>query len=289
MISQVFELYQQFRQKDSGPLKTFWISYLDMVGLLMEFIRATREGNWSLHLQSIKEMIPWFFAYDHTNYSRYLPVYLLHMISLPETHPEAHKLLENGDFGVQRISKHGFAQVPVDQTIEQTLNRSTKTKGGIVGFSLRKGAVQRWMLTAHSRAAFIDRCRSMSTGVTKNPSSRHKEAAPPRMQRDESDVKKVMDTVSNWKNPFESSDELVSLSSGCLASESVRQDLLMAKEKGKSAAVEFIRNRLVSNDTMFFDPLPKMKLGTFGDARKRKVQINAKNVILRADRNRVKP
>ena len=44
-------------------------------------------------------------------------------------------MLSNGDFGVQRTTHHGFSQVPVDQTIEQTLNRSTKTKGGIVGLN----------------------------------------------------------------------------------------------------------------------------------------------------------
>jgi hypothetical protein len=29
------------------------------------------------------------------------------------------------------------------------------------------------------------------------------------MQRDEGDVKQVMDVIANWKNPFESSEELV--------------------------------------------------------------------------------
>ena len=65
----------------------------------------------------------------NTNYACYLPVYLAHMMLLPETHPEAHALLLNGDFGVQRAISHGFSQIPVDQTIEQTLNRGTKTKG----------------------------------------------------------------------------------------------------------------------------------------------------------------
>ena len=126
----------------------------------------------------------------------------------------------------------------------------------------------------------------MSTGATKNQSRQHKEAASPRVQRDETDVKKVMITVSNWRNPFESSDELVSLRPGYVASESMVQDLLTAKEKGKSAAVEFIDNRLVSSNTGFFNPLPKMKLGTFRDARKKtSVQMNTKNVIVRADRN----
>ena len=63
------------------------------------------------------------------------------------THPEAHALLLNCDFGVQRATS---------QTIEETLNRSTKTKGGIVGFSLRKGAVHRRMITALSRASLVE-------------------------------------------------------------------------------------------------------------------------------------
>ena len=64
------------------------------------------------------------------------------MIQLPETHPEAQMMLENGEFGVQRTTEQGFAQLPIDKTIEQTLNRSTKRKGGIVGFSVKKNAVQ---------------------------------------------------------------------------------------------------------------------------------------------------
>ena len=131
--------YKEHCKEDNGPLKLFWNSYLEMVELLMNFVRATREGNWDLHLECIKEMLPWVFPFDHTNYARYLPVYLAQMMVLPETHPEAHALLLNGDFGVPRATSHGFAQMPVGQTIEQTLNRSTKTKGGIVGFSLRKG------------------------------------------------------------------------------------------------------------------------------------------------------
>ena len=69
----------------------------------------------------------------------------------------------------------------------------------------------------------------------------------------------------------------MSLSSGYVASETMVQDLQTAKEKGKSAAVEFIDNRLVSSYTGFFNPLPKMKLGTFRDARKK--------TSVRADRN----
>ena len=42
-------------------MKVFWNMYLKMVATLMNFIRATREGNWKLHLDSVKEMLPCFF------------------------------------------------------------------------------------------------------------------------------------------------------------------------------------------------------------------------------------
>ena len=83
-------------------------------------------------------------------YSRYLSVYWCDMMSLEDTHPSTHEAFKAGDFVVQRSSS-AFSQVAVDQTIEQTINRDTKSKGGIVGFSLNKGAVQRWLLTSHER------------------------------------------------------------------------------------------------------------------------------------------
>lgn len=257
-----------------------------MVSLMLSFIRATREGNWSLHLECVKQMIPWFFAYDHVNYARYLPVYLIHMMDLPVTHPEAQMMLENGDFGVQRTTAHGFSQLPVDQTIEQTVNRSTKTKGGIVGFSLRKNAVQRWLLTAHSRAAFVDKCRMMTANTKQAENRLHKETGSTRIKRDEEDVKKVMEVVGNWNNPFEESEELVCMSSGSVASISIKEDLLTARKKGTDALTTFVEGRLLSNNTGFYDTLSKLKLGTFSDARKKtSVNKDGKTVILKADRN----
>ena len=61
----IFYLYKEYCKGDNGPLKVFWNSYLEMVEVLMNFVQATREENWDLHLECIKEMLPWFFAYDH--------------------------------------------------------------------------------------------------------------------------------------------------------------------------------------------------------------------------------
>ena len=74
------------------------------------------------------------FAYDHYNYARYLPVYLMTLLNLSETHPGAECLLRKNGFSVSR-SEVPVSCNAVDITIEQTMNRHAKSHGGIIGFS----------------------------------------------------------------------------------------------------------------------------------------------------------
>ena len=81
--------YLDYLRHDNGDLSAFWMSYLDIVGeILLGFIRASREGNWHLHLSAIQKLIPWCFAYDRVNYSSYLPVYLAQMNNLQRDNPK---------------------------------------------------------------------------------------------------------------------------------------------------------------------------------------------------------
>ena len=81
-----FDVYVARRNKEN-PTFAFWSTYIDMVQLLLLFIRATRTSNWNLHLSALRSMIPWFFATDRVNYSRYSSCYWLQMSCLPSTHP----------------------------------------------------------------------------------------------------------------------------------------------------------------------------------------------------------
>ena len=63
------------------------MSYLNMPDLFFNFVCATQIGGWALHLQSAAEMVPWYFAYDHLNYAKHLPVYIYVMLAVPDTHP----------------------------------------------------------------------------------------------------------------------------------------------------------------------------------------------------------
>ena len=135
------------------------------------------------------------------------------MNTLSGTHPQAQHYLHAGEFAVQRSQDFSFSQVPVDHTIEQTVNKDTKTKGSIIGFSLNKGAVQRWTLTAHERAAILRNFKNMLDS-TEDLETTLKEARSPQTECDENDVIKVAELVENWGNPCGQSEELSSLSSG---------------------------------------------------------------------------
>ena len=67
-----------------------------------------------------------------------------------------------GDFVVQRQDRYGFAQIACDMAIEQTFNRDSKTKGRMKGLTLKNGAVNRWLLSHHQRAAIMKECKLMA-------------------------------------------------------------------------------------------------------------------------------
>ena len=55
-------LPMRFKQESSSKLYKLWDKYIKKILLLLEFIRAEREGEWELHLKVTTKMIPYFFA-----------------------------------------------------------------------------------------------------------------------------------------------------------------------------------------------------------------------------------
>ena len=70
------------------------------------------------------------------------------MPQLSSDHPDAHEYLMQGGFSLQLGVKNPFGRIPVDQTIEETVNKDIQTPGGTKGFSLNPGTVSRYYLTS---------------------------------------------------------------------------------------------------------------------------------------------
>lgn len=216
-----------------------------------------------MHLAAIRFMMPWFFAYDRTTYSRYLPPYWVEMVNLPTTHPRCYdEVSKRGEWIVQRQDRHPFASIACDQAIEQTCNRDSKTRGGITSFTLNRGAVQRWILSQPERSAVTRQCELLS-GLHHH-GRLPKELDSARTKRDDIAVDSIISTVNSMINPFDcSTEDLVCLSSEAVASDRVKHDLMNAVEGGEADTVEFIRDRLIEKKVDLFSAIEQKKLKTF--------------------------
>ena len=66
----LYDNYLDYLHGSNGKLSSFWMSYIYMVEILLNFLRESREGDWELHQTAIRKMIPWCFAYENLNYAR---------------------------------------------------------------------------------------------------------------------------------------------------------------------------------------------------------------------------
>ena len=132
----------------------FWMEYLDMVKLLLNAISAERSSDWNLHLKTFKEMPKYDRAFDHFKYFKWGSIYIMDMLRLPIDHPDLHERFQSGCHTVSRSpTESTFNMVPTDMTLAQSMNRDSKTKGGIIGISQDYDAVEKWTLSSHLRAA----------------------------------------------------------------------------------------------------------------------------------------
>lgn len=294
-LENLSKLFCRFKRESSSQLFQFWESCISMVQVLLRFIRAERQGNWKLHLESTADMVPHFFCMDRPNYSRWLPVYLADMRLLEESAADVHYEFMQGNHAVSRSSQP-FSQVWTDMALEQSVNLDSKTKGGIVGISQKPGALERWFLTAHERAAVTTATKELC-GIRRNVQKEvtHKEAGRQRIQRDEEDVKKLIATLQSvMSNPFDrESDEgnpipLSNLATGVVMPPDSATRLLNSENLGRQEMMRsFISKRLNSNEIQFWDPVSKLRIQTFASmAKKAKAKsADEKIVTVNADRS----
>ncbi|XP_041466296.1 uncharacterized protein LOC121416845 [Lytechinus variegatus] len=278
--------YRSFVEQRSAQDPTFalWSSYIEMVEVILLFLRGTRQGDWQLHLSSIRSFLPWFFAYDRTNYARYLPVYWHEMNELPNSHPLIHEAFMEGKFVVHRQTDHGFCGVACDQTIEQTCNRDTKTKGGMIGFTRNKGAVARWILSQQERSAISKQCEKMAG--KDDTSAVKKDLLLANMEKFERDVRAVVETVESMINPFqENNEELLHIASGTIASSEVCKDYTEAYASGDEAFKAFSEECLQGDEDLF-RVIKKQKRKTFATMSKSSTtKVKGKEITIKADRS----
>ena len=113
--------------ENDEPLQKFWMSFLQMVELLLSTIYSIRYGDWKLLLQCITRILPYTFTFDHINYVRYLSVMLGDKLSLPDDFPDAYKDFIGRKFAAQLTKNSTFLCIETDKVIEMSLKKTQKS------------------------------------------------------------------------------------------------------------------------------------------------------------------
>ena len=174
-----------------------------------------------------------------------------------------------GNFSISR-SGHPFSQVAADMALEQSINADSKSKGGIVGISQSPAALERWFFTAHVRASVTTSLKEMCG--EEDRATGHKEATPPRVKRDEEDVRKLVGCFTSglMTNPFNlETQPIVNMATGVVLPDDVADSLLASHSKGKEQMMTFIEKRLNTSAVRFWDAIPSLKIRTFSSTTKK--------------------
>ena len=121
----------------------YWNLILRYEILILICVRAHRGSNFPLYVEVLEKLVPLFFALDHLNYSRWLPVHIRDMRTLPKSIKEE---FEKGCLWVHSKTNNTFSTIPVDQAHEQE-NAYVKGSGGCIGLIENPVAFRRWMLS----------------------------------------------------------------------------------------------------------------------------------------------
>ena len=78
----------------------YWWGYMEMVSILLQFIRAQHAGDGDLHICSFTSMIKYFMRYGHQNYARWGPVYIMEMHQIHDC-----AIIQTGPLCCQTLTK----------------------------------------------------------------------------------------------------------------------------------------------------------------------------------------
>ena len=153
---------------EASPQFQYWLIVMQLELLVLLYVRSLRDANFLLYVAVLVALTPWFFALDHTHYSRWVPIHIRDMMTLHERHPDIATQFAQGGF-VVRKTKRPFSAIAIDHAHEQN-NKVVKGDGGAVGLLQNPKALLRWMVAGPELARVIEEfhinCLDRSTVTT---------------------------------------------------------------------------------------------------------------------------
>ena len=245
-LSFVQSAFESIEKADS-PMAKFWLSFLEMVEVLIMNIHALRTQDWDAFKASLRMMLPWLKIYDNDKYSRWLVEFWLEINTLPE---EKERYMKEGLFA-QSMTGKPYSCLPPDLWIEMTMNKGSKMKAG-----WKRILKNEKMLLTHTRTVnYVNRVRSSLHALANltEGAKCHKENTTTRPLLDERGVQDLDNCITEFDcDPFDlSNPTLRSLQSGMIAPDELVADFNAAHSNGESLVQSFFKEWMFSNEKPF--------------------------------------
>eukprot|EP00794_Sanderia_malayensis_P001481 gene1481-1638_t len=262
------------------PQFLYWATVLEFELLCLKLVKAFREGNFSLYLQAIHDLLPWMFALDCFNYSRWLSVHYRDMSELLLKHPDLFKEFENGSF-VAHKTKRLFSAIALDQAHEQ-VNAIVKGEGGAIGLTENPAALRRWMVGGPELARMV---KEFENVTFEQESQKHHEQKPAIQAAFAKDVSKLVATIDELSNPFrEDGENLTALHTKDIMNEDVVFTVRNARNLGEMQCKKFFKERLKEKTKPLTDAITKNNFSTFNIKEKKVISKDKTKVtVLKED------
>ena len=214
-------------------------------------------------ISALKELVHLFFALDHHNYAKWIPIFIQDLENLPETTNEEFR---RGHFAVNRSNRR-FSSIPIDHAHEQ-VNKKIKGVGGAIGLTENPQMLERWMVAGPELSRVLEEFEGVQHDLEELP---HHEEGAASQRRFLCHVRDLIDVVLMSVNPFEEQLKgLVSLDNKvCEAPESA-DSVYLIEPQGKEQFIKYQKCVLESRETALTAPIKKNKLRLYKETKVKK-------------------
>ena len=229
-------------QLKSSPTFFFWDLILRFQTLSFMLVRSFRQRNFDLYIACLERIVPFCFALDAVNYSRWLSVHIRDMKSLPsQTLGE----FKQGNFTVTK-SNHKFSSIAIDHAHEIT-NKVIKGNGGAIGMFQNRDMLTRWLVVTPELSRVIEEFNHFQTSRSDyideqddDLQIQHHEHSVTFQKKFHLNAKNLYNSIINFGNPFAIEDpRLLSLTTQDAFDASVIEAMRSLESTGQTQYQKF--------------------------------------------------
>jgi hypothetical protein len=263
-MHQKFQVFIKECQSKS-ELCQYWGVFQQIVLIIKHIISSDREGNFALHMAAVEKSLPIFQESDSINYLRYGSFYFESTKLLQNTHPEIFQRLLQGQF-VIKDHTGCFNAVAPDMKLEQTIQRASKSTGGIVGQTKNSAIVVEWQLIFHEILLISNNLRALTNDSSMDHSESaavHHDLVGKKAEHVNKNVAKLLDFVSSRGNPFiieAPGLKLHNFVTKEVADDAVSMRLCQALQNGDNFYQEFRKERFIEKKKKLSATISKRNL-----------------------------